>query len=172
MAYSHPVPLERKHDRGDFSSGESELDRWLADHSLAAHASGSARVFVSTDGRRVVGYYALAAAQVAPEDAGGRAGKGQPKQRPLPTVLLARLAVDLAHQGQGLGRSLLQDAMLRSNEAAEELGIRLMLVHAKHEAAADWYKRFGFEESPTDPLHLILLMKDLRTFLSSLGQNG
>ena len=172
MAYSRPVPLERKHDRGGFSSGEPELDRWLADHSLAAQASGSARVFVSTDGQRVVGYYALAAAQIPPKDASRRARKGQPKRRPLPAVLLARLAVDLAHQGHGLGRSLLQDAMLRSNEAAEELGIRLMLVHAKHEAAGRWYKRFGFEESPTDPLHLILLMKDLRALLSSVGQSA
>jgi predicted N-acetyltransferase YhbS len=171
VAYSHPVPLERKHDRGDFSSGEPELDRWLADHSLAAQASGSARVFVSTDGRRVVGYYALAAAQIAPEDADERTSKGQPRRRPLPAVLLARLAVDLAHQGQGLGRSLLQDAMLRSNEAAEELGIRLMLVHAKYEAASRWYKRFGFEESPSDPLHLILLLKDPRAFLSSVQQS-
>lgn len=85
----------------------------------------------------------------------------------MPAVLLARLAVDLAHQGRGLGRSLLQDAMLRTNEAAEELGIRVMLVHAKHERASDRYKRFGFEESPTDPLHLVLLMKDLRAFLST-----
>jgi GNAT superfamily N-acetyltransferase len=172
VAYSHPVPLERTHDRGDFSNGEPELDRWLADHSLPAQASGSARVFVSTDGRRVVGYYALAAAQIAPKDASKRARKGQPKRRPLPAVLLARLAVDLAHQGHGLGRSLLQDATLRTSDAGEELGIRLMLVHAKHEAASRWYKRFGFEESPTDPLHMILLMKDLRAFLSSVGQGA
>jgi ribosomal protein S18 acetylase RimI-like enzyme len=86
-------------------------------------------------------------------------------------VLLARLAVDRAHHGQGLGRSLLQDAMLRANEATEELGIRLMLVHAKNEHASAWYKRFGFEESPTDPLHLILLMKDLRALLSSAGHD-
>jgi predicted N-acetyltransferase YhbS len=85
----------------------------------------------------------------------------------VPAVLLARLAVDLAHRGKGLGRSLLQDAMLRANEAAEELGIRVMLVHAKHEQASNWYRRFGFEQSPTDPLHLVLLMKDLRAFLSS-----
>ena len=169
MAYSHPEPLGRQHARDGFSCGELELDRWLADHALAAQASGSARVFVSTDGRRVVGYYALAAAQIDPKDVGERARKGQPKRRPLPAVLLARLAVDLGHQGHGLGRSLLQDAMLRASQAAEELGIRLMLVHAKHEAASLWYKRFGFEESPTDPLHLILLMKDLRAFLATVS---
>ena len=85
----------------------------------------------------------------------------------MPAVLLARLAVDLAHQGKGLGWSLLQDAMLRANEAAAELGIRVMLVHAKHKHASRWYERFGFEESATDPLHLILLMKDLRALLSA-----
>jgi ribosomal protein S18 acetylase RimI-like enzyme len=170
VAYSRPEPLQRGHDRSDFSCGEPELDRWLRDYALAAHASDSARVFISTDGQRVVGYYALAAAQVTPEDAGERALKGQPRDRAVPAVLLARLAVDRAHHGQGLGRSLLQNAMLRANEATEELGIRLMLVHAKNERASGWYKRFGFEESPSDPLHLILLMKDLRAFLSSVGQ--
>ena len=167
MPYSRPQPLRREHDREGFACGEPELDRWLADHALGAQASGSARTFVSTDGRRIVGYYALAAAQLQPEEASARVLKGQPPRRPIPALLLARLAVDLEHQGKGLGRSLLQDAMLRANEAADELGIRVMLVHAKHESASRWYKRFGFEESPTDPLQLILLTKDLRAFLSS-----
>ena len=168
MAYSRPQPPKREHDRGSFACGEPELDRWLVDHALAAQASGSARVFVSTDGSRVVGYYALAAAQLQPAEAAERALKGQPKQRPIPAVLLARLAVDLDNQGKGLGRSLLQDAMLRTHAAAGELGIRLMLVHAKHEEAGDWYRRFGFEESPTDRLHLMLLMKDLQAYLSAV----
>jgi predicted N-acetyltransferase YhbS len=150
-----------------FCSGETELDQWLAEHALGAQATDSVRVFVTTDGQRVVGFYALAAAELRPEDANARALKGQPKGRPIPAVLLARLAVDLAHQGKGLGWSLLQDAMLRANEAAVELGIRVMLVHAKHEQARRWYRRFGFEESAADPLHLILLMKDLRALLSA-----
>jgi GNAT superfamily N-acetyltransferase len=167
VAYSRPQPLERGHDRESFACGEPGLDRWLADHALGAQASGSARIFVSTDDSRVVGYYALVAAQLQPNEASERALKGQSRNRPIPAVLLARLAVDQGHQGKGLGRSLLQDAMLRMNAAAEELGIRLMLVHAKHEEAGRWYKRFGFEESPTDPLHLLLLMKDLRAYLSA-----
>ena len=67
MPYSHPQPLRREHDRERFACGEPELDRWLADHALGAQASGSARVFASIDGRRIVGYYALAAAQLQPE---------------------------------------------------------------------------------------------------------
>ena len=168
MAYSHPVPLAREHHCASFCSGEPELDQWLAEQAAGAQATDSARVFVTTDGQRVVGYYALAAAQLRPDDANERALKGQPKGRPVPAVLLARLAVDIGHQGRGLGWSLLQDAMLRANEAAQELGIRVMLVHAKHEQAVQWYKRFDFEESPTDPLHLMLLMKDLRAFLAAV----
>lgn len=167
MAYLRPEPLERAHDRASFTCGEPELDRWLAEYALGAQTADTARVFVTTDGHRVVGYYALAAAQLQPEDASERALKGQPRGRPVPAVLLARLAVDMAHQGKGLGRSLLQDAMLRAREVADELGVRVMLVHAKHEQASRWYKRFGFEESPTDPLHLILLTKDLRAFLAT-----
>jgi len=131
----------------------------------------TARVFVATLGDRatVVGYYAIAAAQVAPEDATARALKGQPRARPVPAILLARLAVDRSHQGMGLGRSLLQDVLLRCADAADAIGARILLVHAKHEAAKAWYMRYDFEESPTDPLHLLILMKDVRAFLRRHG---
>jgi GNAT superfamily N-acetyltransferase len=143
------------------------LDEWLKRHARAAQASDSARVFVATldDRETVVGYYALAAAQVASEDATARALKGQPRARPLPAILLARLAVDERHQGAGLGRSLLQDVLLRCVEAAEAIGACVLLVHAKHDAAKQWQMQFDFEESPTDPLHLLFLMKDVRAFL-------
>ncbi len=170
MSYSRPQPLERGHSCEGFECGEPELDRWLAEHALEAQGSGGARVFVSTAEGRVVGYYALAAAEVRPEEATARALKGQPRRRAVPAVLLARLAVDEGHQDSGLGRSLLQDAMLRAAETAEQIGVRVMLVHAKHERARRWYERFGFEESPTEPLQLMLLMKDLRAFIASMSR--
>jgi GNAT superfamily N-acetyltransferase len=171
VAYRPPAPLEKHHRLDDFDCGEPALNEWLTRHARSAHASGSARVFVTTleDGESVVGYYALAAAQVAPEAATGRALKGQPRTRPVPAVLLARLAVDRKHQGAGLGRSLLQDVMLRCLDAAEAIGARVLLVHAKHEAAKAWYLQYGFEESPTDPLHLLMLLKDVRSFLQRQG---
>jgi len=171
VAYRHPEPLGKRQRLDDFQCGEPALDEWLKRHARGAHASDSARVFVTTleDGETVVGYYALAAAQVAPEDATARALKGQPQARPVPAILLARLAVDQKHQGAGLGRSLLQDVLLRCVEAAEAIGARVLLVHAKHEAARSWYMQFGFEESPTDPLHLLMLLKDVRAFLQRQG---
>jgi len=124
-------------------------------------------VYVTTldEGPVVIGYYALAAAEIAPEDATARALMGQPQGRTVPAILIARLAVDQRHQGVGVGRSLLQDALLRSAQAAASIGARVLLVHAKHAAAKAWYVRYGFEASPTDSLHLLLLMKDVRAFL-------
>src|SRR5215207_7777361 len=150
MAYRRPEPLGKHHRLDEFQCGEPALDEWLKRHARAAQASDSARVFVATleDGETVVGYYALAAAQVTPEDATSRALKGQPRARPIPAVLLARLAVDREHQRAGLGRSLLQDVLLRCVDAAEAIGARVFLVHAKHEAAKAWYSQFDFEESP------------------------
>lgn len=165
MPFLRPQPLDRGDEREGFKCGEPALDHWLAEHAPEAQRSGTSRVFVSSTGSRVVGYYALAAAEVRPDEATERALKGQPRRRAIPAVLLTRLAVDQRHQGKGLGRSLLQDAMLRSAEAAERIGVRVLLVHAKHEQARRWYERFGFERSPADPLQLMLLMKDLRAFL-------
>jgi GNAT superfamily N-acetyltransferase len=171
VAHRRPEPLAKHHRLDEFQCGEPALDEWLKRHARAAHASDSARVFVATleDGETVVGYYALAAAQIAPEEATARTLRGQPRARPVPAILLARLAVDRQHQRAGLGRSLLQDVLLRCLEAAEAIGARVLLVHAKHEAAKAWYLQFGFEESPTDPLHLVMLLKDVRAFLQRRG---
>src|SRR5258707_599450 len=112
----------------------AESERELSEFVRTAAVNEAERVLAD----RTV--FELDAAQVQPEEATARARKGQPQRRPIPAVLLARLAVDRVHQGRGLGRSLLQDAMLRADEAAEELGIRVMLVHAKHERARRWYE--------------------------------
>ena len=172
MAFRPPEPLGPPHRLDDFRSEEPALDEWLKRHAREAHASGSARVYVTTtvaDPDTVVGYFALAAASLAPAEAGKRARKGQPSGRPIPAILLARLARDLRHRGSGLGASLLQDALLRCSQAAETIGARVLLVHAKHEKAKVFYLRYGFEESPTDPLHLLILMKDVRAHLNRHG---
>ncbi len=164
MAYSRPEPLRGKHKLEGFCCGEDSLDNWLHRHARHAEAAGSARVFVTTDGERVIGYYALAVGQVEPGDATERLLKGQPAKRPVPILLVARLAVDRELQGRRIGASLLQDALLRCAAVAETVGVRAVVAHA-NEHAGGFYDRFGFEASPTDRLHRILLMKDLRRFL-------
>jgi len=168
VPYTRPEPLRGKHRLVGFDCGEESLSAWLLRYSRQAEATGSARVFVAPEDGRVVGYYALAAGQVEPARTTPRLRKGQPKRRPIPVVILARLAVDNVHQGRGLGRSLLQDALLRCAAAAREVGVRACVVHALPEARA-FYEAFGFEPSSTDSLHLVLLMKDLEKFLAEKG---
>lgn len=173
MGYSPPEPFRGKHSAEGFECGEPSLDVWIQKHARQAEASGSARVFVTTDdGERVVGYYALAAASVSAKDATKRLAKGQPRHQQIPVILIGRLAVAQGHQGNQLGRSLLQDALLRCAVAAESIGARAVVVHAISDDAVHFYERFGFEPSATDPHHLILLMKDLRKLLSRYEQGA
>lgn len=164
--FSDPELLARQTTER-FRCGQAALDTWLVEHARAATGAGSARTYVVCDREqddRVVGYFALNASGVEPSSAPLRVRAGMPRH-PVPVVLLARLAVDISVQGHGLGGFLLADAMRRSLAAAESIGVRALLVHAKDEAARAFYERFGFVASPSDPLHLMLLMKDLRASL-------
>jgi predicted N-acetyltransferase YhbS len=89
---------------------------------------------------------------------------------PIPVVLLARLAVDTTVTGRGLGAWLLRDAMSRTLIAAETIGVRAMLVHAIDNQARDFYLRHGLEPSPTDPLHLMILIKDIAAAVAAASQ--
>jgi ribosomal protein S18 acetylase RimI-like enzyme len=168
MGYSRPEPLRGKHDFGEFSCGEADLDEWLHKYSRHAEHARSARTFVSCSSDVVVGYYTTAIGQVDPDDSTKRLLKGQPAGRPVPVLVLARLAVDRRHQHKGLGRSLLYDALLTCVVIAERVGVAAVVAHT-NDGAAGFYDNYGFEESPTDPLHRILLMKDVRALLTEAG---
>lgn len=164
--FGDPEPLGPDHSLGGFDCGVDSLNTWLPKHARTAAASGSARTYVIEDVEqgRAVGYQALCAASVSRNEASARAGRGMPRH-PIPAVLLARLAVDRSVQGRGLGAFLLGDAMARTFAASTGLGIRVMLVHALDESARDFYLHHGFEPSPTDPMNLQLLVKDIEASL-------
>jgi len=113
----------------------------------------------------VVGYYALAVGSVEQEQAQERVRKGLAKHS-IPIMLLARLAVDCHWQNQGIGAALLKDAMLRTLQAADIAGIRTLVVHAKDDTARSFYEHFDFLPSPSDPLHLFMLLKDARRIVA------
>lgn len=159
--YVGPVLLNADHDFEDFRCGDEALDQWLTRRASQNQREGSRRTWVATDGQRVVGYYASSTAVVARAEATRRAARNQPD--PLPAMLLGRLAVDTRHQGQGLASALLKHFLLKVLDVADRTGVRLALVHAKDGAAADFYRRFGFEPSPIDDLTLMLLVKDIQT---------
>jgi predicted N-acetyltransferase YhbS len=83
-------------------------------------------------------------------------------RHPIPVMLLGRLATDITWQGRGLGAALLADAMRRTLQAADIAGIRALVVHAKDEKARRLYEHFDFDVSPKDPLHLSILIKEIR----------
>jgi GNAT superfamily N-acetyltransferase len=155
------APLGRDHQLDDFDSGAAELDDWLRRFARMADAAGTARTYVLVDGHKVLGYYALTPGAVDREAMPGRHARGMPAH-PIGVILLARLAVDLSLQGQGYGRALVADAAVRTLQAAELVGARAMLVHRRDDGAAGFYERLGFTRSPTDPLHLMVLIRDLR----------
>lgn len=129
----------------------------------------SARTYVLLRANRVVGYYSLSAGSVRKEESPVRIAKGLAKN-PIGVILLARLAVDRDEHGAGLGKTLLVDALTRALTAADAIGARAILVHAIDDEASAFYKKFGFEPSPLDPKQLMLLMKDLRATLKSIGK--
>jgi len=162
--YSVPRPLTADDDCTVFDSGEPALDEYLRTRALANHVGGASRCFVTCRGGQVVGYYALASASVARQAVSGRIRRNMPE--PVPVHLLSRLAVDCQEQGRGLGKHLLRDAITRSVAAADLIGVRALLVHALHDQARAFYAYFEFTASPTDPLHLLLLITDARALVN------
>lgn len=169
VRFSAVEPLSAARVLAGFDCGSPAQSAWLIEHALQAHRSGLSRVYVVRDldqaDERVVGFYALAAGSVAPADASPRLMRGAGRYHQ-PVVILTRLGVDRTAQGVGLGRALVVDALRRIAAAAEVIGVRAVLIHCETDAARDFYLRLAkFEQSPTDPMHLLLLMKDLRRAL-------
>lgn len=166
--YRAPELLDDCHHIADFSSQSVEQTEWL--HRLARQSAGTGttKVFVVTEAEAlaVVAFYAWCMAQITPAEAPARVRKGAGRY-PQPVALLARLGVDSAHEGNGLGAALLQDVLARLLALSEDIGCRGLLVHCESDTARDFYLHLvpEFEASPTDPLHLFLLMKDIRRTL-------
>ncbi|MFI7027979.1 GNAT family N-acetyltransferase [Microbispora rosea] len=160
-------PVTKGDDLDGFDCGSPAQSEWLTRHALQAHASGGRRVYVvrGMGCGKVAGYYALAAGSVTPGEAPARLLKGAGRHAQ-PVVILARLGVDRAAQGIGLGRALVADALRRVARVADQIGVRALLIHCESETARAFCLRLAaFEQSPSDPLHLLpllLLMKDLR----------
>jgi len=157
--YSPLVPLDDSHDRTAFDCGVAALNLYLRNYALQNQKRGIVRNYVTTaaGGKAVVGYYSLVYASLNQKLLPPKLVKGLGKYD-IPVMLLARLAVNRNEQGQGLVKALLKDAILRTLQAAEIAGLKLLLVHAKDEPAADFYRKFGFVPVLDDPLKLFLPM--------------
>jgi len=166
--YGPVEALGPHHDVSSFDCGSVAQSAWLRRHGLQAHRSATARVYVVylKGTSTVVGYYALSSGSVAPAGVPRRVTKGTGRHS-IPVVILTRLGVDGTEQGHGLGSALVRDALFQVLLVAEVVGVRALLIHAETPEAAAFYRGIdpGFVSSPTDSLHLILLIKDLRMAL-------
>lgn len=162
-AFSSTAPLERHHRVDAFDCGEPALNLWLKRFALVNQRNDASKTrVIATDDGRVLGYYSLAAGSVNHAEAPSRVSHGVARH-PIPVVVLTRLAVDERAQGSGLGGVLLRDALTVVADVSETVGIRALLIHAKNEAAREWYLRQAeFESVPSLPNKLFLLIKDLR----------
>lgn len=153
-----PAPLQPSHDVSRFDCGKAPLNDWLKHTALKAEAR-SARCFVVLRRQSVVGFYCLAAGAVKHEGAPRKLRTNLPD--PTPVVIIGRLAVDKEYQGKGLGRALLQDALLRVTRASELVGARAVLVHAVDQEAVPFYARYGFRSFPVGNQTLYLPIEEI-----------
>lgn len=160
-----PEPIKANHDLNAFASGEPSLDDWLRRRALRNEARGASRTYVVCEqgSERVVAYYCLAAGAVAQSAAPGRVKRNMPD--PVPVMVLGRLAVDQRWQGRRVGPGLLRDAILRTLQAAEVVGMRAILVHAISHRARSFYERYGFRRSSLDDMRLLITLADAKRAL-------
>lgn len=167
-AFRPPEPLADYHELAAFQCGSVEQTDWLHRFARPAMRAGTATVqVVTTSGApTVVAYYGWCMAHLDIASAPTRLRKGAGRY-PQPVALLARLGVDVRHERQGLGAALFRDVIARLLVLSADIGCRGLLVHAESAAARDFYLHLvpEFEPSPTDQMHLVLLMKDIRRTL-------
>ena len=163
-----PVLLSKTHLIAEFDCGKEPLNDFLIKYALQNQSRGGARTYVLTRGARVIGYFSLAPGSIVPEEASARVMKGQGRY-PVPIILMARFAVDISEQRKGFGTALFRDALRRALAGSEAIGGRAFLVHAKDEEARLFYLKYGMEESPANPMQLLLLFKDIRQALNTAG---
>lgn len=157
--------LRRDHSVEGFDCGKEPLNRFLIRFALQSQLANSSQTYLALSDSEPVGFYTLVFGDVAFEDAPERLRKGVARH-PIPLMILGRLAISVNWAGRGIGSGLLKDAMARTLEAADIAGLRVFAVHAKDEEARSFYQRYDFIESPSDPMHLFVLLKDVRGLIS------
>lgn len=147
------VLLTAEHDASSFDCGNDQLTGWLIRHALASQQADLARTYLAMEGEQVIGYVSLTTGSVRHDEAPKRYTRGMPRY-PIPTILIARLAVDQRHHGQRLGSRLLAEALRRAVAASDAAAARLVVVDAIDDHAAGFYRRHGFIDLPENPVAL------------------
>ncbi len=169
-----PVLIEvRPYDRAlvrrtKFSCGKPDLDEWFRLYAGQQERQDNTRTFLAVAGGDVVaGYYATTAYQLDLDEVASALGAGK-RRYPVPAVLLARLAVDRAWQGCGIGKQLLIDAVFRLAEASKSVGFEVVVVDAIDDEAVTFYARFGFQSFVSHQRRLFMPTASLRATVEAM----
>lgn len=149
------APLDAAQDRTAFNCASEPLNRYLREQVTQDVRRRVAACFVAlADGQHIAGYYTLASASLLLADLPVSIGRKLPRYPTVPAVRMGRLAVDQAFKGRGLGGALLADALDRA--ARSEIAAYALMVDAKNEAVAAFYRHHGFIALPDSPRTLFL----------------
>ena len=152
-------PLNISHRLDGFDSGVPAIDKWLREIAIQASRSRSAMTFVFCKGDDVIAFHSLTVGEVVSTEATARMKAGMGNYS-IPVLILARMGVHLEHQGKGIGKALLRDAIERAFSVGHNAGVRAIITHPINDAARAFYLAFGFAENPHRPHELYLLLKD------------
>lgn len=158
-----PMPLTDEHVLDKFDCGETSLNDWLKKTALKNQVTGASRCFVICDEKKVIGYYCLSSGAITRESSPKSMQRNMPES--LPVILMGRLAIDAQYHNQGLGKSLLRDAIMRVIRASANIGISALLVHALSVQAKRFYLSCGFVQSPLQPMTLMMSLKAAQNIL-------
>lgn len=160
-------PLRRQHDRANFHCGSEPLDRYLEQQARQDADKRVAAPFVAVvpPDTRVLGYYTLSASVLNLADVPDELARKLPRYPQLPVTLLGRLAVDRSTKGLGLGEHLLMDALQRSLAHADQIAAMAVVVDAKDENAASFYRHYGFIPLQARPSRLFVPMRSIAQLL-------
>ncbi|MCK9552915.1 GNAT family N-acetyltransferase [Aquamicrobium sp.] len=167
----HEAAIARAHDRKAFDCGDAEMNVFLQRFARQGHEQNAVKTFCAVADEaptRVLGFYSLAPAAVEHDTVPAAMTRGMARHN-VPGFLLARLAVDKAVAGKGLGGQLLLAAALRCIRVTHEIGGVLMIIDAESERAAAWYAGCGAEPLKDRPLTLVV---PLATFAETLRASG
>ncbi len=158
-----PELLSTEHQLDQFDCGNKLLNDWLVKRAISNQKSGASRTFVICRRKQVVGYYALSSGSVERISVPKSISRNMPES--VPVLVLGRLAIDESCQRKRLGASLLKNALLRTCHVSNSIGVRALLMHAISDQARRFYMNYGFIESPSDPMTLLLSVKHIQQHL-------
>jgi len=156
------VLLEQAHNRSQFDCGNEMLNRYLTQQATQDVRRSLAQIYVLlANDNVVIGYYTINASMIEYANLPEPVRKNLPRY-PIPAALIGRFALDINYQGQGLARKLLGDALHRAVAMSKTIGIYAVIVDAKDETVAEFYRKLGFLELSDSSLHLYLPIKTIK----------